>query len=126
MFVTSLVQAKLCLLQTIPHCKCKGEQNYGEVTLFVRTDICSVQDQKTVSAANSDSYTESNISYVTCYTSCACDVNKHGVTSNKKHPAIQKQCFLLAIKPSFLKLPCEQSNHFNYNDMSNNLFRLLP
>ena len=32
-FVTSLVQAKLCLLQTIPHCK--GEQNYGGVTLFV-------------------------------------------------------------------------------------------
>ena len=82
-FVTSLAHTKLCLSQTIPHCK--GEQNYEGVTLFVRTDICSVQDQVTVSAANSDSYTESNISYVTCYTSCACDVNKHGVTSNKKH-----------------------------------------
>ena len=44
----------------------------------------------TVSATNFDSYTESNISYVTCYT-CACDVNKYGVTSNKKHAAIQKQ-----------------------------------
>jgi len=55
-FVTLLVRAKLCLSQTVPHCK--GEQNYGGVTLFVRTDICSVQDQMTVSAANSDSYTE--------------------------------------------------------------------
>ena len=63
MFVTSLEQAKLCLLQTIPHSK--GEQNFGGVTLFVRTDICSVQDQMTVSAANSDSYsyTESILSY---------------------------------------------------------------
>ena len=86
MFVTSLVHTKLCLSQTIPHCKgelclsqtaiphCRGEQNYGGVTLFLYTDICSVQDQMTVSAADSDSYTESNISHqVTCYT-CACDV----------------------------------------------------
>ena len=57
----------------------------------------------TVSAADSDSYTESNISHVTCYT-CACDVNKYGVTSNKKHAAIQKQCFLWAIKSSFVKV----------------------
>ena len=79
----------------MPHCK--EEQNYGGVTLFVRTNICSVQDQMTVSAANSDSYTESNISYVTCYT-CACDFNEYGVTSNKK------QCFLLAIKTLFFKV----------------------
>ena len=51
-FVTSLAHTKLCLSQTIPHCK--GEQNYEGVTLFVRTDICSVQDQMTVSAADSD------------------------------------------------------------------------
>ena len=70
-FVTSLVHTKLCLSQTIPHCK--GEQKYGGVTLFVRTDICSVQDQMTVSAADFDSYTENNISHVTCDT-CACDV----------------------------------------------------
>ena len=31
-----------------------------------------------------DSYAESNISYVTGY-ACACDVNKYGVTSHKKH-----------------------------------------
>ena len=67
----SLVRTKLCLSQTIPHHK--GEQNYGGVTLFVRTYICSVQDQMTVSAADSDSYTESNISHVTRDT-CACDV----------------------------------------------------
>ena len=78
-FVTSLVHTKLCLSQTIPHCK--GEQNYGGVTLFIRIDICSVQDQMSVSAANSDSYTESNISYVTFY-ACACDVNKYSVTRN--------------------------------------------
>ena len=64
-FVTSRVRAELCISQTLPHCK--GEQNYGGVTLFVRTDICSAQDQMTVSAADSDSYTESNISHVTCY-----------------------------------------------------------
>ena len=69
-FVTSLVHTKLCLSQTIPHCK--GEQNCGGVTLFVRTDICSGQDQMTVSAADSDSYTESNVSHVICDT-CACD-----------------------------------------------------
>ena len=73
-FLTSLVHTKLCLLQTIPHCK--GEQNYGGVTLFVRTYICSVQNQMTVSAADSDSYTESNISHVTSNTcdTCVCDV----------------------------------------------------
>ena len=75
--------------------RCKGEENYGWVILFIRTYICSVQDQMTVSAANSDSYTESNISCVACYT-CACDV-KYGVTSNKKHT---EAMFLLAIKPS--------------------------
>ena len=64
MFVTSLVHTKLCLSETLPHSK--GEQNYGGVTLFVRTDICSGQDQMTVSAADSDSYTEINISHVTC------------------------------------------------------------
>ena len=90
--------SKTLPLTDSPHCK--GEQNYGGVTLFVRTDICSVQDQMTVSAANSDSYTESNISYVTCYTP-VCDVNRYGVTSNKKHAAVRKLCFLLAIKPSF-------------------------
>ena len=84
-FVTSLERAKLSLSQAIPHCK--GEQNYGGVTLFVRTNVCSVQDQMTVSAANSDSYPESNISHVTCYT-CACDVNEYGVTSNKKQEAM--------------------------------------
>ena len=55
---------KLCLSQPIPHCK--GEQHYGGVTLFVRTDICSVQDQMTLSVTGSDSYTD-------CDT-CACDV----------------------------------------------------
>ena len=30
--------------------RCKGEQNYGGVALFVMTYICSVQDQMTVSA----------------------------------------------------------------------------
>ena len=58
--------------------RCKGEQNYGGVALFVRTCICSVQDQVTVSATNFYLYTKSNISYVICYT-CACDVNKYGV-----------------------------------------------
>ena len=72
-FVTSLVYTKLCLSQTFPHCDCKGEQNYGGVTLFVRTDTCSIQDQMTVCAADSDSHSESNISHVTCDT-CACDV----------------------------------------------------
>ena len=91
MFVTSLVHTKLCLLQTIPYCK--GEQNYEGVTLFVRTDIYSGQDQMTVCAADSDSYTESNISHVSC------DVK---VWCHKKHAAIQKQCFLLAIKSSFV------------------------
>ena len=89
-----IVVVTVVIWQTIPHCK--EEQNYGGITLFVRTYICSVQDQMTVSAANSDSYTESNISCVACYT-CACDV-KYGVTSNKKHT---EAMFLLAIKPSF-------------------------
>ena len=54
-FVTSLVHTKLCLSQAI-RSHCKGEQNYGGVTLFVRTDICS------------DSYTCSSCSdYFTCY-----------------------------------------------------------
>ena len=83
--------------------RCKGEENYGWVILFIRTYICSVQDQMAVSATNFDSYTESNISYFTSYTR-ACDVNQYGVTSNKKHAAIQKQCFLLTIKSSFLKV----------------------
>ena len=53
----------------------------------------------TVSAANSDSYTESNISYVTCYT-CACDFNEYGVTSNKKQEAM----FPFGYKTLFFKV----------------------
>ena len=80
MFVTSLVQTKLCLSQTIPHCK--GEQNYGGVTLFVRTDICLVQDQMTV---HQTLILTLKVTFHMLLVTHVHVMSKYGVTSNKKH-----------------------------------------
>ena len=83
-FVTSLVHTKLCLSQTIPHCK--GEQNYGGVT------IC--QDRYLFGTRSNDSKCGRLIFTlkVTFHMLLVTHVHvtsKYGVTSNKKHAAIQ-------------------------------------